>query len=210
MNAGNCSWHIVANLQNVQFLITVDADWPIKLLLCWGACRAVNIVWRIFIVGTFHKLHVFDADFFACPANEWQILINRCRIEFRVEVLLTVPGTWVVVPGILDRGGAENVAQVVPFRIWIEVIGFNQVAQIGTTHRVIASKIEIGDIEAVRRHHIGIVRNSDGCPMMTANTFKVPNLIFVSKCDPVAFVCAILFKQTAQALNPVPRAMNVW
>ena len=88
-------------------------------------------------------------------------------------------------------------AQVVAFWVWVEVIGLNQITQVGAAHCIIAGKIKIGDVEAIRRNHISIIRNADRCPVMAADAFEVPDFIFVGKGNSVTFIGAVLLEQTA-------------
>lgn len=115
----------------MKFLITVDPDRPRLLFLRRRAQRTSNNCWRVYCVGTFEQLLVFDTDLFVSAADKRKILIDWRGVEFRIEILLASPCPRVVSTGVFDSGRAEDVATVSAFWVWVEVIGLQLNSQVG-------------------------------------------------------------------------------
>ena len=90
----------------------------------------------------------------------------------------------------------------------------HEFAQIGGAHVValLAERIfeiELVDAQAVRIHHVAVIRHAARDPMMTAHRLDPPHLMRIGEANAVAFVRAIFLEQRAQALHALASGVNV-
>lgn len=211
VNAGDGGRYVVADLEDVQFLVTVDPNRPVQLLFRISPGSTVNIVRRVLVVGAEDELNVLDANFAVGPADERQVLVNRRGVKFRIEVLLAVPCAGVVVARVLDGGRTKDVAEVVAFTIGVEVVLLNQVLEVSAGHVVfMVVKVKVVDVKAVWCHYVSVVGNTDSGPVMTGDTFEPPYFIVVGEANSVGLIGTILFQQATEAFDPFAGAVDVW
>ena len=161
------------------------------------------------IVRTQQPLDVFDRNPALCMTNERKFLFFRTIWQFGIEILLDVPGPRIIITRILDRRAAKDVAEVVFVMIRIKVMLFDQFLKTRRRQRVIRIKIKFVNVRSVWSNDVCIIRNSDGCPLMTAVCFQIPDFILIGKSNPVHLIRSVFFKNRTQTQDAFFCRMNV-
>ncbi len=92
----------------------------------------VRIKRRVLVVRAHHLLDLFDRQFVPRVADERQVLVGRLACRCITELLLNVPGPWIIVTGVGNRLAAKDLPKVVvPIEGRVELFLINQFLQVG-------------------------------------------------------------------------------
>ena len=120
---------------------------------------------------------------------------------------------------VFGSGGAEGLTRVETARRRthraVEVMHRHELAQVGAAHvftpfAECVREVEIIDTELVGDGGVAIIGHAAGDPMVAADSFDVPNLVYVRNDYAVRFVGAISFKQLAQPNDAFTSGGDIW
>ena len=122
---------------------------------------------------------------------------------------MTVPNPWRVVVAVLFIERPEDVTEVPPFLIRVEVVFLNEFLDAVRPLEVFrVVKVNLLDGNLVGDHGVSVVRNPLGEPQVARYDFHVPCFILVSEQHGVAGWRTVLGNQFSEELNGLPGGVD--
>ena len=216
LHGGAVGVHTGPQLVDGQQVRPVDADGAVGAPHFAVAVGGVGIIGGALVVGGQQIFHILNGDLPLGPDAPGQIVIGGAVVRLRSvpdkgvgkQIAQHEPGPGSIVGMVRIRMGAKGGPGVEgPLHGQIQVVLLDEFRQI-LGKQVLFSfgvlQIQPVNAQLIGHHHHTVVRHPPGHPVVAADGFQEPDLLFVLKGNAVHFVGAVGFQQGAQEGDAFP------